>query len=119
MRVEIERDTTSRRAAAVKNAPRPRVTTAGRLLAELSRSGADLAPIARGLGCDFAHLDACRAGEVQLSHEQQMRLAALALLVAPEHGRRARALYAQAQTAIRLEVGEIVSHTTYPKEHFR
>lgn len=99
---------------------RTRQTAAGRLLAELARDPViELATIARHLGVEESLLEQCRGGHVALPPAVQMRLAALVLLLAPRHDRRARSLYAQAQAALRLEQAEIEGHLTYPRERFR
>jgi hypothetical protein len=51
-----------------------------------------------------------------LELEEQMRLAAVTLTIAPEHGRLARALYAQAQAALRAQSPGGRLHLIYPKE---
>jgi len=97
----------------------PRLSTAGRLLAALTAAGSvELAELGRQLGVGVQALERCRQGLEPLEPETQMRLAALTLLVAPEHGRLARTLYGQAQAALRVQLGEGVQHKTYPKEFF-
>ena len=106
-----DRDDQSARA---RRAPRARLTTAGRLLAAIEERGtADLARLAWHLGVPQERLAECRDGVRPLDVEVQIRLATLVLTVAPEHGRLARQLEAQAQSALRVEQGAVSSHRTY------
>lgn len=110
----------SPRAPAPSAEDRTRITTAGRLLVELARDPAvELSYVALRLGVEEGLVEHCRAGHATLPTAAQMRLAALALLIAPQLGRRARALYAQAQAALRIEEGVTEGHMTYPREQYR
>jgi hypothetical protein len=94
-----------------------RLTTAGRLLAAIEDAGrVTLAELAPGVGVRPQRLAECRRGVHPLELEEQMRLAAVTLILAPEHGRPARALYAQAQAALRARSPGDHLHLTYPKE---
>lgn len=95
-----------------------RLSTAGRLLLAIEGGGAPLAELARLTGVREQTLLECRDGIRPLEPAVQMKLAAGALIVAPEHERLARTLYAQAQAALRLEESGAVRHLTYPKERF-
>ena len=99
---------------------RPRLTSAGRLLADIAAQGrlafTDIAP---KLGVRVETLEACARGTRTLELEVQMRLAALTLLLAPEHGRAATRLYEQAQAALRVDASAEQRHPTYPRELFR
>ncbi|HYD53684.1 MAG TPA: hypothetical protein VEA99_13700 [Gemmatimonadaceae bacterium] len=111
---------TTPHATGTSDATRPRLTTAGRLLATLAESEqVDLVDLARRLGIPATRLEECRQGLRPLELEAQMRLAAITLLVAPELRRRAQALYNQAQAALRMQAGEDRNHMTYPREFFR
>ena len=93
-------------------------TTAGRLLQAMAANGHDdLATIARQIGVSVRRLRECRDGIRPLDVEQQILLAALATVVAPEHGRIARRLYAQAQSALRVREGSVDSHSIYMPGH--
>lgn len=95
-------------------------STAGRLLHELFARGA-LVPtdVARALGITADVLGACASGRGTLSHEVQLRLAALVTLWVPEYEAKARRLFAQAQAAMRVEANETASHLTYPVTQMR
>jgi hypothetical protein len=97
-----------------------RLTTAGRLLQLLASDGAtDLTLLARRLGIPTRRLRACRDGEQPLEPEVQMLLAALVLEISPEHASLARQLHAQAQSALRVREGLVVSHPTYNGRRWR
>ena len=74
--------------------------------------------LAHDVGVHVEELESCRRGDARLPLDLQMRLAAVALLHAPALGRQARALYAQAQAALRVEAGEVGRHRTYPQGPF-
>ncbi len=100
-------------------AQRP-LTTAGRLLRRVTEQGPlELSALARGVGVSARRLEECRRGVRPLELESQMRLAAAVATMAPEHAGGARALYAQAQAALRVEASVDCRHTTYPRQHFR
>lgn len=77
----------------------------------------DLAPIARQIRVSVRHLRECRDGIRPLETESQILLAALATVLAPEHERLARRLYAQAQSALRVREGAVDSHSVYLPGH--
>jgi len=96
---------------------RPR-TTAGRLLLSVEASGSTtLGQLAKHLGVPEEWLRECRDGERTLELEVQILLAALVLLLAPEHTALARHLHGQAQSALRVKNGSIESHMTYYSPH--
>ena len=91
-----------------------RVTTAGKLLQALEAEGAhDLSRLAQRIGISARRMGECREGIRPLEIEEQILLAALVMEIAPEHGRLARRLHAQAQSALRVRNGEVDSHFVY------
>ena len=97
-----------------------RRTAAARLLsAVVADDEISLGALAAHLRLSVATLEDCVDGIRPLELEAQLRLAALVCLVAPRHERLARALYAQAQAAMRVAQASPNRHMTYPKEHFR
>ena len=75
--------------------------------------------LAHHLGVPRRTLFQCRDGAAQLDPATQMKLAALVLTLVPDQERGARRLFAQAQTALRMEAGSVEGHVSYPKEPFR
>ena len=93
-----------------------RLTTAGRLLrAVIDGGGVRLPDLATRLGVRVRALEHCCDGTGSLEPEVQMKLAALVLLLAPEHERMARRLYGQAQSALRVQRGSVEAHLVYPR----
>jgi hypothetical protein len=96
-----------------------RPTAAGRLIAAIVARGAPpLDELAHAAGTTAARLEQCRSGACALELEQQIRLAAVVAAI-PELERPARALFAQAQAALRAASRTTEGHLTYPREHFR
>jgi hypothetical protein len=101
-------------------APRPRLTTAGRLLKAVAHDGVTtLSDLARQLRIPSDDLEHCEQGLKSLELETQMRLAAIVAEVAPEHARLAHALYGQAQAALRMQLLDGRQHSSYPRVEFR
>src|SRR5581483_2006959 len=78
----------------------PQLTTAGRLLTQLSRDSIplqDLVITAAGIAADAARTTA--AGDTRLSLAEQLRLAEATIAHAPAHARQATRLRAQALAA--------------------
>jgi hypothetical protein len=95
-----------------------KVTTAGRLLRAMAASGhGDLGLIGRQIKVSTRRLQECRDGIRPLDVEQQILLAAVATVLAPEHERLARHLHAQAQSALRVREGSVDSHSVYNPGH--
>jgi hypothetical protein len=95
-------------------------STAARLLDLIAeRDEASLADVARAARTPVSRLTECQAGIRPLDLDQQLRLAAVAESIAPELVRPARALFAQAQAALRMHASEGQRHLTYPIEPFR
>ncbi len=95
--------------------PRKLPTAAARLLAAATGTGAvDLVYLAQRLKIPVDTLQACRDGSAALRPEVQIVLAALIVELSPPHASLARRLYAQAQSALRLQTGVVDSHLTYP-----
>jgi hypothetical protein len=95
------------------------LSTAGRLLVAIAREGAfNLDDIARHARIARRQLEECRDGVCPLEPEAQMRLAAAVLVIAPEHERKAYALYGQAQAALRMREDPGRSHQFYPRDRF-
>ena len=96
---------------------RPR-TTAGRLLISVEATGTtSLEQLSEHLGIPVDWLRECRDGLRTLELEVQILLAALVMLLAPEHEALARHLHGQAQSALRVRSGVIESHMTYYSPH--
>jgi len=96
-----------------------RVSTAGKLLAAVTREGKrTLDEIALRAQVSTKELEECRDGSRSLELEAQMRLAAAILAIAPEHERKAYALYGQAQAALRMREDPGRSHQFYPRDRF-
>src|SRR5690348_8317739 len=85
----------------------PDRNSAARLLNALTSEGTvsiqKLATLAR---ISVAQLEACRTGKRRLGPDEQMRLAAAAVALAPAQKRRAHLLYAQAQAELRFSSRE-------------
>lgn len=97
----------------------PRLSTAGRLLVAISRNDAFLLDeIAQRTRISKQHLDECRDGTRSLGLEEQMRLAAVLIAIAPDYERKAHALYGQAQAALRMREDPGRSHQLYPRDRF-
>ena len=106
----------------LNNVSRPsrRPTAAARLIDDIDALGTlTLLEVARMARLSAAQLEACRNGIRPLDHDEQLRLAAVAASLSPTLERRARALFAQAQAALRMNASLVQQHLTYPKEHFR
>lgn len=113
---ESENDVGARR----MRVPRNKMTTAGRLLAAVHESGiVELAEIARILHVPAHFLEECRDGQRALETEVQILLAAAVLSAAPEHARLARQLHAQAQSALRVQLGVVPTHPTYQRASWK
>lgn len=107
-------------AASTSQPRRKSLTTAGRLLADITSDGAlDMDQLARRLTVPAQRLRACRDGSRALELEHQLMLAALVVELAPQHGSLARRLYAQAQSALRMRLGAVDSHLIYPGWRWR
>lgn len=95
-------------------ASRPKLTRAGRLLQLVTAGGGiDLDRIGRWMHVPAHALETCRDGLGSLDPEVQLVLAAVVLELAPQHAAQARRLYAQAQSALRVQQGLVQSHITY------
>ena len=93
-------------------------TTAGRLLVSVEVTGTvTIEKLAGHLGVPVEWLRECRDGTRTLEVEAQILLAALVLLLAPEHEALARKLHGQAQSALRVRNGSVESHMTYYSPH--
>lgn len=93
-------------------------TTAGRLLISVEATGTvTFEQLAGHLGVPTDWLRECRDGERTLEVEAQILLAALVMLLAPEHEPLARKLHGQAQSALRVRNGSVESHMTYYSPH--
>ena len=96
-----------------------RPSAAGRLLVAISRTSAcTVEDIARRSRMTTRRLEDCRDGLLSLDPEEQMRLAAAILALAPEYERKAYALYGQAQAALRMREDPGRSHQIYPRDRF-
>ena len=96
-----------------------RLSAAGRLLVALTRDGKHtLDDVALRAQIGTKQLEECRDGVRSLDLEAQMRLAAAILVIAPEHERKAHALYGQAQAALRMREDPGRSHQFYPRDRF-
>jgi hypothetical protein len=114
--------TLSRNASASTAGPsRTPKTTAGRLLAALTRvEGIDLARLAARTGIYETLLAECLNNDRRLSPTLQLRLAAMVEHIAPQHAALARRLFNQAEAAMYYERdGETTRHLTYPRSRFR
>jgi len=97
----------------------PRLSTAGRLLVAICREDTLLLDdIARRARITRHRLDQCRDGIRSLELEEQLRLAAVLIAVAPKYERRAYTLYGQAQAALRMREDPGRSHQFYPRDRF-
>ncbi len=93
-------------------------TTAGRLLISVEATGTTtFEQLAGHLGIPVEWLRECRDGGRTLELEVQILLAALVMLLAPEHEALARKLHGQAQSALRVRNGSVESHMTYYSPH--
>ena len=89
----------------------PKLTRAGDLLSRLYRTeGLSLEAIATHTGVPASSLHECIEGRGRLSIDAQLKLAAFTLEHAPALARHAHALRGQAETAKRVEAGEVVGH---------
>jgi len=96
-----------------------RLSAAGRLLVAIGRTGTcTLDDVARRSQIPTRRLEDCRDGILSLDPEEQMRLAAAMLALAPEYERKAYALYGQAQAALRMREDPDRSHQIYPRDRF-
>ena len=89
----------------------PRLTRAGDLLLLLDQTGViAMDAAAPQIGVSVAVLRECMEGRTRLPIDAQLQLATITLEHAPALARKAYALRGQAQTAKRVEQGEVVSH---------
>ena len=89
----------------------PKLTRAGDLLSRLHRTESlSLEAIAAHTGVPVSSLQECIEGRGRLSIDAQLKLAAFTLEHAPALARHAYALRGQAETARRVEAGEVVGH---------
>lgn len=98
---------------------RPRTAAARLLAAVVADQELTLDALATPLQLPVSALEACLDGTHTLALDVQMRLAALATMMAPRHERQARALYAQAQAALRMAESAGERHMTYPREFYK
>ena len=97
----------------------PHLSTAGRLLVAICREDTLLLDeIARRAGIGRRRLEECRDGIRSLELEEQLRLAAVSIAIAPKYERKAYALYGQAQAALRMQEEPGRSHQFYPRDRF-
>jgi len=97
----------------------PRLSTAGRLLVAICRDDTVLLDeIARRARISRRQLEECRDGIRALELEEQLRLAAALIGIAPKYERRAHTLYGQAQAALRMREDPGRSHQFYPRDRF-
>jgi hypothetical protein len=89
----------------------PKLTRAGDLLSRLHRTESlSLDVIATHTGVPASSLRECVEGHGRLSIDAQLTLAAFTLEHAPALARHAHALRGQAETAKRVQAGEVVGH---------
>jgi hypothetical protein len=92
----------------------PCETSIGRFLRRLANDDSvTLQQVAVEARVPVAKLNQCREGLARLAPEEQMRVAAVVVSLAPAHARVAHALYAQAQTELRFIAREVGSHGDY------